>query len=438
MKRDIRQWWQEQREKPLVSRLLAPLRWFWGLLCHNLGIKLISLVLAVLLWNYVVTTDTSITRPKTLTGLTGYVSGQSALYNSGLAMLDNPAESLSSVTVTIEAPQASYSRVTNGTVQVMLDLSNVRTAGTQEVPLRAATTYGRVVDIIPESVSVTFEALDSRSIPVNYQFTGEKSDDYWYSVSRVNPSVLTVSGAASVVRSIANAYVYADVTGLESSTIAALPYTMLDEAGEEIAQGMLNRSTSSISLNLDVTPARSLPVSTDIASVVTGTPAEGYVVHSVTIQPESVTVAAERDLLDGLDALQIEPVSVEGASQSFSARARVSKLTDFKYVSNEQVYVNVTITEETGSGWIEDVGLLFTGVGDGLSVTYEPVRAHVSGPRSAVEVLMRDGVSAEVDLTGLGAGSHACELIFDAERYPDMTFETEPLRVTLMPTERAE
>ena len=438
MKRDIRQWWQAQREKPLVSRLLAPLRWFWGLLCHNLGIKLISLVLAVLLWNYVVTTDTSITRPKTLTGLTGYVSGQSALYNSGLAMLDNPAESLSSVTVTIEAPQASYSRVTNGTVQVMLDLSNVRTAGTQEVPLRAATTYGRVVDIIPESVSVTFEALDSRSIPVNYQFTGEKSDDYWYSVSRVNPSVLTVSGAASVVRSIANAYVYADVTGLESSTIAALPYTLLDEAGEEIAQGMLNRSTSSISLNLDVTPARSLPVSTDIASVVTGTPAEGYVVHSVTIQPESVTVAAERDLLDGLDALQIEPVSVEGASQSFSARARVSKLTDFKYVSNEQVYVNVTITEETGSGWIEDVGLLFTGVGDGLSVTYEPVRAHVSGPRSAVEVLMRDGVSAEVDLTGLGAGSHACELIFDAERYPDMTFETEPLRVTLTPTERAE
>ena len=438
MKRDIRQWWQAQREKPLVSRLLAPLRWFWGLLCHNLGIKLISLVLAVLLWNYVVTTDTSITRPKTLTGLTGYVSGQSALYNSGLAMLDNPAESLSSVTVTIEAPQASYSRVTNGTVQVMLDLSNVRTAGTQEVPLRAATTYGRVVDIIPESVSVTFEALDSRSIPVNYQFTGEKSDDYWYSVSRVNPSVLTVSGAASVVRSIANAYVYADVTGLESSTIAALPYTLLDEAGEEIAQGMLNRSTSSISLNLDVTPARSLPVSTDIASVVTGTPAEGYVVHSVTIQPESVTVAAERDLLDGLDALQIEPVSVEGASQSFSARDRVFKLTDFKYVSNEQVYVNVVIGPAPVTRVLETAEVTFAGLAEGRTASCEGLRITATGEPDAVDALERDGLRLTVDVSGLSPGTYRLVPEPDAGSHPDVELTADEMTVTIRSAEESD
>lgn len=438
MKRELGEWWRSQREKPLLGRLLFPFRWLWGLLYHNFGYKLVSLVLAILLWNYVVTTNTSITRPKTLTGLTGYVTGQTTLTSYGLALLEDPSGQLNNISVTVEVPQANYSRVGGGNVQVTLDLSNVRTAGIQEVPLRAATSYGRVSDISPESITLTFEALDSRSVPVNYQITGEKSADYWYSVSRVNPSVLTVSGATSVVRSIVNAYVYLDVSGLESSTITAQPYLLLDASGEIVSQAMLNRSTSSISLNVDVTPARSLPISTDLASVVTGQPAPGYVVESVTIQPESVTVAADGELLEGLDALKIEPVSVEGVSQSFSARAKVSKLSDFKYISNEQVYVNVTIVEEKTSGWIEDVGLLFTGVGEGLSITYEPVRVFVTGPRSAVEQLTREGVSAEVDLTGLGEGEHTAALSFDAERYPGLSFQAETLTVTLTATGREE
>ena len=438
MKHDIREWWKEQRQKPLIGRITLPFRWLWGVLYHNFWIKLVSLVLAILLWNYVVTTNTSITRPKLLTGLTGYVTGQSTLTTYGLAMLNDPAAQLNNISVTVEVPQANYSRVSGGNVQVTLDLSNVRTAGTQEVPLRAATSYGRVSDISPESITLTFEALDSRSIPVNYQFVGEKSQDYWYSVSRVNPSVLTVAGAASVVRSVVSAYVYLDATGLESSMITAQPYTLLDAAGGEVGQSMLNRSTSSISLNVDVTPAKNLPISTDLASVVAGQPAAGYVVQSVTIQPESITVAADRELLDGLDALKIEPVSVEGVSQSFSARARVSKLSDFKYISNEQVYVNVTIAEETASSWIEDVSLLFTGVEEGLSITYEPARVFVTGPRSIVEQLVKDGVSAQVDLSGLGEGSHRAALTFDDERYGDLSFQTDALAVTLTATGREE
>lgn len=422
------------RERILASnfykKLPKPLRWVLGSLAHNLGLKLLSLLLAILLWNYVISTNTSITRMKTVTGLTGSVSGQATLTGNQLAMVDDPTDALSGLAVTVEAPQADYSRVSSGNVQVLLDLSNVRGAGTQEVALRATSTYGRVRSISPSSLTLTFENLDTRNVTVNPQIIGE-ADGYWYNVSRTNPSVVTVSGAASVVQSIASASVVVDVTGNENSTVKVVPYTLLDGEGNEISQTMLNRSTSSISVSLDIYPCKVLPFTSDIASLVSGQPAQGYLVESVTVQPESIQVAADLELLDSLTELQIEPVNISGARQSFSARAEVSQLADFKSVSSEQVYVNVNIVEETITGYVEDVKVIFSGVPENLIASYEPMGIFATGPRSAVKELQQSGMTVGLDLTGLEAGYYLLDPQIDAERYPGLSFESEAVSVTL-------
>ena len=430
MKNKLRQWRKRLSEKPMAQNVAGFFKWLWRTLSHNLWLKLVSLVLAVLLWNYVITTNTSITRPKTLYGLTGYISGQSTLTSYGLALLEDPSETLSNVSVTVQAPEAQYSRVSADNVQVMLDLSNIRVAGTREVPLRATTTYGRVEDITPSTVKLTFEELDSRSVPVNCQLVGG-SEDFWYNTSRINPSLITVSGAGSVVDRIANAYVYYDVTGVESDTASAQPYVLLDAAGEEIPQRMLNRSTSSVYVSVSASPTVELPLSMDPETVLSGQPAPGYVVQSVTLQPETIVVAADRDVLSSFKELKVEPVSVEGASQSFTAVAAVSALSDFRYVSNAQVYVSVTIAEETAGGWIEDVEVAFSGLKEGLSARYEPLRVYVTGPRTQVEALAESGITLNADLSGLEAGTYQVSPTFSAQTYPDLTLQSDALTVVI-------
>ena len=418
----------------LQQRLVRIGKSIWGLLSHNFGLKILSLLLAILLWNYVISTNTSITRTKTLTGLTGYVSGQSTLGANGLALLKDPAEALSNISVTVDAPQAYYARISNDNVQVSLDLSSVRTAGTQEVPLRAVTGYGRVTDISPDSLTLTFEAQDSRSVPINATLTGDIQEDYWYSISRINPPNLSVSGAASVVRSISSAAVTVDVTGLDAPFTQAQPYALIETGtGEEISQRMLNRSSTSVSVSVDVYPTKELPVSTDLANVISGQPAEGYVVQSVTMQPDTVTVAADEELLEGLTELMIVPVDVDGMSQSFTTRAAISQLSGLRNLSSEQVYVNVVISEASISSWIDDVGVQVTGKGEGLSVEYSKLRVYVTGPRSEVEKMQAEGTYVSLDLSGLSAGVYEIEPKFDAERYPDMVFqpERETMTVTL-------
>ena len=436
----------EQHERPAMhtwaQRALRLLRGAWGLLSHNIGLKLLSLLLAILLWNYVISTNTSITRSKTVAGLTGYVSGQASLAANGLALPEDPSEALSNISVTVETPQTYYARVSNDNVQVTLDLSNVRTAGTQEVPLRAVSTYGRVTDISPDALTLTFEAQDSRSVPINSVLNGDLQENYWYSIVRTNPSFLTVTGAASVVRSIGSATVYVDVSGHDSPFTQAQPYALFDTTGEEISQGMLNRSSSSVSVSVDIYPTKELPVSTDLANVISGQPAEGYVVQSVTMQPETVTVAADAELLEGLTELMIEPVAVDGMSQSFMARAEISQLSGLRNLSSEQVYVNVVISEASISGWIDsrNVGVLVSGKAEGLSVEYSAMSVYVTGPRSEVEKLQEEGISVSLDLAGLGAGNYEITPVFDTERYPNITFQPEhdTMSVTLARVEEDE
>lgn len=408
----------------------------WQMLSRRLWMKVLSLLLAVLVWNFVVTSNTSITRSKVISGVSGYVTGQSTLTTYGLALLSDPAEQLSNLTVEVEVAQSVYSQVSVENVQVMADLSSVRTAGTQEVALKATTSTGRVTSIRPETVTLTFETLDSRLIPVNVETSGEKADDRWYNISRTNPTAITVSGAASVVRSIAQARVYTDVTGAEASYVRAEPYVLLDGDGNEIDQTSLTRSASSITVSTEIYPTRELPISTDIEDVVTGRVAEGYVISEISIQPETITVAAEESLLDGINELMLEPVDVEGLSQSFSARAKVSRLSDFKNMSNEQVYVNITITEETVSEWIDNTVLTFVGKAENLQMEWQnnSIQVYVTGPRSVVEALEEEGIPVTVNLSDLQAGSYACALLFPEDKYLDVHFEPETptISVTLI------
>ena len=87
------------------------------------------------------------------------------------------------------------------------------------------------------------------------------------------------------------------------------------------------------------------------------------------------------------------------------------------------------------SAWVEDVDVRFSGKGDGLSVTYryDDLRVFVTGPRSIVEQMVQDGLSASIDLKGLAAGDYELPLIFETERYPEMVFqpEMETLPITL-------
>ena len=151
-------------------------------------------------------------------------------------------------------------------------------------------------------------------------------------------------------------------------------------------------------------------------------------------------MAADEDLLSGISELVIEPISVEGASQTVTARASISLLSNFKYTSTDQVYVTITIAEEKVSEWIDNVSVTFVGKAENLQaeIMQDEIMVYTTGPRSAVEALKQDGIPLTVDLTDLTEGEYSCELRFPTENYPDVTFEAETPSVNVKITQRTQ
>ena len=149
--------------------------------------------------------------------------------------------------------------------------------------------------------------------------------------------------------------------------------------------------------------------------------------------PETVSVAGEQELLDSLNELPVEPISVDGRTEGFSARTPVSMLSSLKYISADEVYVSVSISEETSAAWVENVSISYTNKGEALALADAPqsTRVYVTGPQSDVSELVRTGFAATVDLSGLGPGEHQLALDLPEIAWPNVTFTPESAEVAV-------
>lgn len=410
-----------------VKALAAKL---WRIVSHNLVWKILSVVIAILMWSYIVSADSSITRTKVLSSVDVSLSGQSVLQSRLLAVVMDEDEALASVRVKVKVPQANYARVTADSVSVELDLSRVRQTGRQEVELVGTTAYGEVVQITPSTLEVDIEPMDTRVVPVNVELQNQDEDKYYYVVSQSNPSQLTISGASSVVQRIAQAQALVNVEGMTTGRNVSVKYALLDEEGSEVTQ-LVSKPTSSVMVGLSIDPIARLSVDASIETATTGTLPDGYRITRVEVQPETITVAGDPSLLGELDVLTFEQVNVTGRTQSFSTVATVNALDAMKYVSTRQVTVTVYIEEESQVARFENVELSISGLREGCAaeLSDETVRVKATGAYSEMGQLTESHLLADVDLTGLTPGEYDLPVQVTADNYPSVTFEVEPQTV---------
>ena len=413
--------------KPVLRALLHAVS-------QNLGWKIFSLAAAILMWSYIISNDPTITRDKTLSvpGSEITTSGLSVLQSRDLALLTDPTTLVQDIRVRVEVPQANYSRVSNDSVRVELDLSQIRQTGRQEVQLTGVSNYGEVVQLTPSKLEVVVETLDQRNVPVNTELTGYvRESRYWYNIEKINPSVISISGPSSIVRQITSARASLDVTGITDDYSWTVAPELLNSAGEVITQP-ISKSSSSITVSATICPVKQLTVANDIETCVNGTPAEGMEVTRIEVQPEVVNVAAASELLSRLETITFAPINVNGRSQSFSVTVYLNKLVDIKHLSSEQATVTVYIEEKTVTRTFRNVPLSVIGKNEkrGVELSQDNVSLTVTGPKSAVEALTLGDIEVNVDVSALEEGVFSVPVNALIASFPDLVIELETSAVT--------
>ena len=406
---------------------------------HDAGFKLLAVVCAVLLWSYVAVSNPDTIREKSFDNMEIAVVGATAFENRGLALTDDLSATLPPVRVQIDVPQGNYNRATSDNISVELDLSRISQPGVTTVRLRARSSYGTVTQIIPAEFDVTVDDRAQRNVPINVSTVGDIRGDFFYDATR-NPYQVTISGPATLVNQVASALVEIDVTGLPDGRQERVEgYRLLDAAGEEIISPVITRSTAVVSVRLNALPKLNMRINSDADRATSGTPLKNYQVTSVEIEPETVDVAAEATLLETLagSELYIEPINVEGLSETQTRTARVRVLSGIQNISAPEVNVTVHIAEERRDRLFKSVPVTVINTeGRAAKLGRDRVNVMVTGPVTAVSALVKGDIEATIDLRDIPPGVELLPVLLKVINQPELEFEAEPAEITATITEK--
>jgi len=397
-----------------------------GSVRHTPGLLLISFMLAVALWVFV--TDTE--NPTIVDTFPQPIQVEAVNVRDSLGV----ANVLPTVNVRVSAPTDQWDDLTAANFRAEVNLSGLE-ARAQEVPVLVeieGVRGARVVETDPRTITVNLEDVVSKTVSVNTKAVG--SLPIGYELGNITPeaSTVEVTGPESLVELVAEAAADVNVTGLTVTVGQTVSLKPLGAGGSEIRGVRIEPVTMPVNVEVNQsTIQRTVPLTVDV----TGTPAPGFRVSSVSVSPPTVQVQGPLEAVQFVDAVALAPVNVNGARSDIVRSVAIPLLEGLNFVSTERATVTVTIEAAEGS-LRTTVAPVPINLSDTLRATFEPpgVAVELRGPLPVLNALAPGDVVAEVDLAGLAVGTYTLPVHIRApEGIEAPSVQPESVTVTISP-----
>ncbi|MBT9176160.1 MAG: CdaA regulatory protein CdaR [Firmicutes bacterium] len=278
----------------------------------DIGTHILALVLALVLWFFVMYTQSPTGVVELHTRRLSAVTLEVRNRPVGLTLVRQPT---GAVVLTVRGPRQVLDGLKAQDVVVYLDLAGLN-EGTHQLGVRVALPSGvEAVSSAPTRVEVALDQIVSVTLPVKLLLEGSLPAGYFAPPNQVTPSSVVVTGGRSAVARLAPLVIRLDASGLTNSLAASAELHPLDVTGQRLSDVSL--SAASVEYHQPVYPTKSLPIRLETR----GQP--GGDIKNVRLEivsaPESpslqATLAAPPDILHDLTELVI-PIDVTGVTAS--------------------------------------------------------------------------------------------------------------------------
>lgn len=287
----------------------------------------------------------------------------------------------------------------------------------------------RVISVEPANVQVALIRGASREVQVTYRVVAAPPTGYQLDGEPlVQPGFVTIRGRSDLVESVKSVAAEVNLASARDQTVSVQADLAAYSADGNVVQVQMDSRQAQLTFKIaQVFSQRALALS----PVIVGTPAPGFIVTGVTIDPPVVLVSGLKSIIDGLTLpLNLEKLDVTGARERITQTKQIERPPNVS-IDRPSVVVRVEISPlDCGAGQpaagCEPATLLiapaFENAPAGLVVDGAvTVQVRVSGPISQVAALKPGDVKATVSLSGASAGTGLY-----------------PVRVTVPPGLRAE
>lgn len=274
-----------------------------GFFKKDLGVKLISVLLAVLFWFFVINADNPFeTRDITIPIR---VIHEDSLSDRNIVLKDTNYRR--SVKLVLRGRSETLKSVKIDDFDVVLDFDKVKTAQDNVVELDGPLLSIKGITeatIIPRNVELSLEKITGKSFPVAVELIGKPKVSYVVTSVKVVPASIELTDMESIVSSISSIQTSVDITNLDKSIELEKECKAIDLEGKTIpktAKKIIVRISIEVGREVLLTP------------VITGTPGINFVEIARRTVPDKITVIGPSDVLAKLTELKTEKVDLANA-----------------------------------------------------------------------------------------------------------------------------
>lgn len=275
----------------------------------NIGLKILSVLFAVFLWWLVVNIDDPIgTKKYTVDVL---VTNPEIITNAGKSY--QIIDDTKNVTVTVKARRKVLDEIKKSYIVATADLREMQDSS---VPIRVTVTgfEGEYEDVAanPRNIQVKVENTQKKTFPITTVAIGSPRDGYVVGSMTASPKTVDISGPESSVAKISKVVAKVDVSEMSADSTTQAQLIYYDAADNLIDKTLLtsNCDKNGVSVEIDMWKTKELTLNFDTSGI---SPAEGYLFTAIEVEPKSVEVSGNPDLLRGMTQIAIGKQALEKA-----------------------------------------------------------------------------------------------------------------------------
>lgn len=223
---------------------------------RKLAYALLSIVIAVGLWIYVITT-VSPEWEETFYDIPVVLENESALHNRGLMTV---SEETPKVTLKLRGNRSDLANLSRENITLVADLSKVYSTGEQRVSydiFYPGNIPGNSIEVIsqnPQEIALTVTERASKDVPIEIDYEGSVPDGYQTDRENLTLDYRTVriTGPASVINKITSARIQVDLEGQTETINQSYLYTLCDKNMQPVDAAQVNTDVTEVRLNLKI------------------------------------------------------------------------------------------------------------------------------------------------------------------------------------------
>lgn len=376
---------------------------------------LLSFVLAVALWVYVITVE----RPEsenTFYNVSVVLEGEDVLKERGMMIT---AQVQKTVTLKLSGNRKELNQLKSSDIAAVVDLSRIGEAGDRQLTYTVSIPGDTDIEVVarqPESIAMTITEWATKEIPVSLNFVGRVPEGYYVDKhsATLEQTTVSVTGPKRIITEIEQAVITVDLEQRSETIVEDLRYALCDKEGKPIEDvSSVTTDCGEIRTTVSIQQLKELQLT---YQVIDGGGLKAAEV-SVTADYSTITVAGSPAALQDLEEIALGNVDLGALTESTQLVFPI-KLPEG--VSNQsgitEVKVDVELPEmELRDYNVTNIQLINIPTGWTAQSLSQALPVKIRGRGPVLERITSEILTAQVDLTGaeLGTATYEARILIE-------------------------